>query len=223
MEEQTDMNRFSTWLQKRWKQLKYKIELAETNTSPIIHKFYTDELFITEQGKLNLYWELENAHYVTINQRVGEVTGRNSIIVRVAPNVTAFTLTAYGGFKKVTQTIQLDPVRFRDDKRPLARVSSVQISMKLPKLRAKRSESTKKERRFQQAGEFETPKLVVNLPMQPQAAELGELRETLQEAFKIKEVAVLEARLKELKRTDLLEKLTDIDYNEATLKRNVSN
>lgn len=215
MEDQSDMQGLSQWFTKRWKRLKHQIALIQTNTKPVIDSFYTDELFVTEQGKVNLYWKVEHAHYISINQKVGDVTEKEKIIVRLAPNVRSFTLTAYGGLQKVSCTIELEPARFRDDKMPLA------SGFKIPQLQAKRSESTKKGRSFQQANEFEVPKLVVNLPLKPQARELNELRETLQEAFKVKEIAVLEARLRELKQTDLLDKLSDIDYDETAINKEV--
>jgi len=217
IEEQNDMQKLSNWISKRWNQLKRKVELIQTGKTPVIDSFYTDEIFLTEQGKIALYWEAGNYHYLEIDQRVGEVTGRNQIILKLAPEVRSYTLTAYGGFQKVRKTIEIAPVHFRDDRMPFAEINAVQVDVKLPKLRAKHSEGKKKGRTFQQAIDFEVPHLNVRLPLKPQNAELDKLRSELREAFKIKEIAVLEARLAELKQTDLLEKLGDIDYNEAAV------
>lgn len=215
MEEKTDLDILKDWFSNRLNRLQRKMNLVQSGQKPVIHDFYTDELFTAEHGKVNLYWEVSNFHALKINQNVGDVTGKSHMIVRLAPQVTSFTLTAYGGFGKTSKTIHIEPVSFHDHKMPMAIVSNPQISMKLPKLVGKRSESQGKGRNFQQVSEQGIPQLDIRMPIKPQQAELEKLQIELKEAFKVKEVATLQAHLERLKRVDLLEKLNDIDYNDT--------
>ncbi|MGB0525652.1 MAG: hypothetical protein ACPGJS_21925 [Flammeovirgaceae bacterium] len=213
MEEQTDLEQLQQWFTKRIHRLKRKFALVQSGKKPSIEAFYTDELFMAEHGKIQLYWKANHYHYLKINQRVGDVTHRNEITVRLEPHVKSYTITAYGGFGKVSKTIQIEPVAFHDHKMPVAVIHEPKMAMKLPKLRASHSESQGKGAKFQQVNEYGIPRLNVQLPSKPESVELKQLKSELKEAFQIKEAAILEAKLADLKQTDLLDKLNDIDYN----------
>lgn len=219
MEQDTELAQLQTWFKTRIARFKHLIKLVQLGKKPVIHDFYTDELFTVEHGKVCLTWNAQDFHALKINQKVGDVTDRKQIIVRLEPNVRSFTLTAYGGFSKTIKTIHIEPVSFRDEKMPMANIHEPYMQIKLPKLRESHSEKKGKDGRLQQTNERGIPELYVNLPNKPKAVELQKLRSELKEAFQVKEVAVLEAQLAKLKQTDLLEKLTAIDYSDTSKLR----
>ena len=210
MEEKSDIEQLSLWIKKRWERFQKAIEVFQSGKKPLIKSFYTDELFLAQHGKIHLHWQAENFHYLSINNQVGDVTDKNHIMVRVEPNVRSFTITAYGGMNKTSQTIHIEPVSFHNHKIPKARVAEPTIDMKLPKLQSKHANQKGKDTLNYTLTDFG-----VKLPETPQEADLEVLRNNLKEAFKVRELEALQHQLEKLKQTDLLDRLNDIDYNQT--------
>lgn len=63
---------------------------------PKIHFFGADNELATEGRSVHLYWEVENAYQLSIDQGIGDVTQKKGVRVRPSSTLTTFILTATG-------------------------------------------------------------------------------------------------------------------------------
>ncbi|MEM6765723.1 MAG: hypothetical protein AAF824_12790 [Bacteroidota bacterium] len=75
---------------------------------PIIRDFDSDSEIVTEEEPtVKLKWEVEHAYEITINQGIGNVTGKESVVVQPKEAITLYTLTCRGHSGVSTAEIQI--------------------------------------------------------------------------------------------------------------------
>ncbi|MEM7510727.1 MAG: hypothetical protein AAF388_07330, partial [Bacteroidota bacterium] len=75
---------------------------------PIIRVFDSNSEIVTEEeSSVTLKWEVEHAYEITINQGIGNVTGKESIEVTPSEAITLYTLTCRGHSGVSTSEIQI--------------------------------------------------------------------------------------------------------------------
>lgn len=92
--------------------LNYAGSVQEVSTvllpPPIIRVFDSNSEIVTEEeSSVTLKWEVEHAYEITINQGIGNVTGKESIEVTPSEAITLYTLTCRGHSGVSTSEIQI--------------------------------------------------------------------------------------------------------------------
>ena len=92
--------------------LNYAGSVQEVSTvllpQPIIRTFDSNSEIVTEEEPtVTLKWEVEHAYEITINQGIGNVTGKESIEVTPTEAITLYTLTCRGHSGVSTSEIQI--------------------------------------------------------------------------------------------------------------------
>ena len=74
-----------------------KIKIEVPKLPPQIKSFSADKALIYKEENIQLYWDIEGAEEMYINQGIGEVSNQNNISVRLVSETT-FTITAISYF-----------------------------------------------------------------------------------------------------------------------------
>lgn len=202
---QTDTDSLVSTFRKWQKRQRFRNQLIESGLKPKILRFEAGNIVLVENGKIRLSWEVENAHRITINNGVGEVQAKGEMYVRVPEKATNYKIQVKGGKHKIKQSIQIFPEKFNAE--PLSQLFSAPTKkgFDFPRLEIDSPKLEKEKINYEQLSTL--PEL--NLPLVPTKTELQRFKLELPESEKLKMVAELQRKFKELKEKDLLENLVD--------------
>lgn len=214
MEEESDLDKLSKSFSD-WKiRMRRKWELIQSKKKPVIKIFKSDHVFLVENGQIRLLWEVENAHSVRIDNKVGRVNLKGEATFRIPEGSKKYTITAYGGSRKVSQSIDIQPEKFSESVIPKIELQASENEFSFPVFQKSDSEKGKKNASFKYGLVANDSGSPILLPNPPSEKDLQRLRSELSEDRQIQTVEELRRKFKELKESDLLEQLDKLEYED---------